>query len=155
MSEFENSVEWQQSEGALLEVAEAQAAERPTSAPGAGGDNEKHAPTRHHGFKADMARHERIASVVDRYAPSWRTGSMTFRKEGALEKICTDLDQTEIDIPDSWKRGATPSLGGAKLKDWKDALQVGGNKLVADQIRTSLNKLGRGTARSRHVPTAS
>jgi len=175
MSKFEKSIEWQQSEGMLLEVAEAQAAGRTvpssgatdtsvlvetqgraksrlpiveqlpklTSSSGAVGETEERAPKRRHGFKADMALHERIASFVDRHAPRWRTGLVTFRKGNTLRKICMDLDQAEIDIPAPWKRGTTRSLRGVKIKNWTDALQLGSSKLVADQIRTSLNKVGK------------
>lgn len=100
-------------------------------------------PRRRHGFQADMVRHQKIASVVDQYAPGWRTGSTSYRHEAVLKRICRGLDEAEIDIPPSWKAGRTPSLNGVRLKNWEDALDLGGNKLVADQIRTSLNQVRR------------
>ena len=95
--------------------------------------------SRRHGFIAAMPRHEAIAKIVERHAPNWRTDCGAWRKDSILDSICADLDADKISIIDNWKVGKTASLKGQKLRDWCDALDICGKKLVADQIRTSLS----------------
>jgi hypothetical protein len=58
-----------------------------------------------------------------------------------LKNICTDLDAKGVEVPDSWSQGKPEALDGAPAKGWSDALVMAktGKKLVADQIRTSLD----------------
>jgi hypothetical protein len=67
-----------------------------------------------------------------------RNGFRRWGKDSTLKGICTDLDVAEIDVPESWRTGATPSLNEVKVKSWTDALDLGYKKLVIDQIRYSL-----------------
>jgi hypothetical protein len=151
MGKFMKAREWRECEDALRRVADAQAAEsegKPSEADTKfeGDPSEKvgakdERPARRHGFEPDMDRHQKIAAVVERHAPGWRMDSGVYRKQAALEKICLDLDAAEVDIPKSWKSGGTPALNGLKVRNWEEALELGTRKLVADQLRTSLNKI--------------
>ena len=96
--------------------------------------------TRRYGFEADAARHSAIGESVGRHA-NWKGGSKNWRSDFLLKSICADLDQTKIDIPKNWRTGRTPSLKGVRLRSWVDALELGYKKLIADQIRYSLDML--------------
>jgi hypothetical protein len=99
---------------------------------------------RHRGFAADVKRHNSIADIVVRHHPTWEKGSADWKKDSTLKGICTDLDAADIDIPDNWRTGTTPSLNEVKLKSWSDALDLGYKKLVIDQIRYSLDVVLKG-----------
>ena len=97
-------------------------------------------PHRRHGFPAAAEHHRAIADTVEKHFPNWR-GSNKWRREGTLSIICHDLDSAEIPIPKNWRMGKTEALKGARARTWTDALRISatGSKLVADQIRTSLD----------------
>jgi len=107
-----------------------------------------HSVVRRHGFEAEMDRHNSIASIVGRHDSYWENGSTRWRNDSNLKSICTDLDQSEIDIPKNWKTAKTPSLTGLRLKGWGDALELGCKKLITDQIRYSLEMVRKKTTSS-------
>jgi hypothetical protein len=152
MREFVKSRQWRECEEALLRLAEAQIAKGITATGAEAGaappkieadssgkvDVTHRLAPRRRGFAADMARHEKIAAVMDRHAPGCRIRSTAYRNQTVLEKICRNLDEVGVDIPKSWKNGRPPSLAGVKVRNWEEALELGSKKLVADQLRTSL-----------------
>lgn len=95
--------------------------------------------SRRHGFEPAMGLHCLIVAIVERHAPHWRT-SGNWRDANTLKKICTDLDRDEVAVPGRWVRGETQALGGARTTRWLEASEIAttGKKLVADQIRTSI-----------------
>jgi hypothetical protein len=101
-----------------------------------GGIND--AKARRRGFEADTERHNTIAAIVGRHDAHWRNGSRAWCRHSTLKEICIDLDQAEIEVPESWRTGKTPSLKGVKLKGWCDAVELGYKKHVVDQVRYSL-----------------
>jgi hypothetical protein len=103
-----------------------------------GKSNTPEKAARRRGFEADLKRHNSIADIAERHDPRWGHGSGHWRQDSILMAICTDFDGAEIDVPDSWRTAATPSLNGVKLKSRSDALELGYKKLVIDQIRHSL-----------------
>jgi len=95
---------------------------------------------RRYGFAANTGRHNTIAETVGRHDARWKVSSKAWRRNDAtLKSICTELDQGEVDIPESWRTGKTRSLKGVKLKNWSDALHLGFKKLVIDHITYSLD----------------
>lgn len=151
---IEQSEHWKKYRGHLRDIADAQAAESPpgvestngmaatgaevTSDAGGASRLEVHRTIRPHGFEADAKRHKSIADIVGNYDPDCLKKSNRWKQASILKDICAGLDGAEIDIPDSWRRGATPSLKEMKLRDWGDTLQLGHKKLIVDQIRHSL-----------------
>jgi hypothetical protein len=97
---------------------------------------------RRHGFEPAMDRHRQIAEIVGRHFPNWRTSS-SWRAHTYLKRICTDLDAEAIDVPDQWRLGTTPALRRSTAHQWVIALDIAktGKKLVADQVRTSLEAI--------------
>jgi hypothetical protein len=95
---------------------------------------------RQHGFKADMGRHSLIAGIVERHCPGWRNGFRAWRKDSILRSICNTLDEQEVEIPQGWRTGHTPSIREKDIKvtGWCDALDLGFKKLVVDHILYSL-----------------
>jgi hypothetical protein len=105
----------------------------------AGGETSAPRQSRRRGFEPAMDLHWRIVAVVERHAPNWRSSNQ-WRSASTLKQICTDLDKDEIEVPERWRRGATQALDGAPANRWVEALEIAktGKKLVADQIRTSI-----------------
>jgi hypothetical protein len=95
-----------------------------------------------------MDRHRTIAGVVERHVPDWRT-SKSYREAETLKFICRDLDSEAADLmPESWKTGNNETLKGAPAKTWTEALEMAGNKLVRDQIESSLNAIQKAEAKT-------
>jgi hypothetical protein len=118
-----------------VESSEVSAAEAPATA----------TLPRRRGFPADMARHSAIAAVVAKHAPRWSEKPYSWRTDKVLKAICADLDAATAvdeaglyDVPIPWKEGKTECLEGTKIKNWSDALDHAGRKLVVDQIKSSL-----------------
>jgi hypothetical protein len=109
------------------------------TSPPVGGETPTPRQSRRHGFEPAMDLHRRIVTIVERHAPNWRS-SNEWRYADTLKKICIDLDADKIEVPESWSRGEPRALDGAPAKGWSDALGMAktGKKLVADQIRTSI-----------------
>jgi hypothetical protein len=95
---------------------------------------------RQYGFLPNLDRHRRIVAIIERHVPNWRT-SAGWRSNSVLKLICRDLDEAEIEVPDSWRVGKPEALGDTRVKTWVEALELAktGKKLVADQLGTSLN----------------
>ena len=103
---------------------------------------------RQYGFRANMDRHRAIAGVVERHVPDWRT-SRRYREADVLKLICRDLDTEAADLmPENWREGNTPALARTRVKTWTEALEIAttGNKLVRDQIESSLDAIRRAEA---------
>jgi hypothetical protein len=150
---IERSEQWKRYRLHLREIADSQAAgevirsERPKGESGGATDTTHSTPKvavgthrRRPGFAADAKGHNSIAEIVGRHDPIWNAGSKHWRGNHALKRICTDLDGADIDVPENWRTGATPSLTEVKLKNWSDAFELGFKKLVVDRIRYSLEK---------------
>jgi hypothetical protein len=150
-TKIERSDEWKRYRRLLRKVADAQAAggtpppdSRGTSQPtgimnDAAGANAGPGGRRY-GFAANTDRHNAIAETVGRHDVRWKVSSKAWRRNDAtLKSICTELDQGEVDIPESWRTGKTPSLKRIRLKNWSDALHLGFKKLVIDHITYSLD----------------
>jgi hypothetical protein len=97
------------------------------------------------GIATDMVEHNRIAAMVENRGGNWQNGSAAWRSDANLKLICSDLDETEIDIPAAWLTGKTPSLKGIKLSNWSDAFMLGYKKLLADHIRYRLKMVHKTT----------
>jgi hypothetical protein len=90
-----------------------------------------------------MVEHRRIANIVGKHDNNWPSGSKAWRREATLKIICVDLDQNEVDMPEDWLKGKTPSLNGTKLKNWTDAFTLGYKKLLLDHIGYRLKMVRR------------
>src|ERR1700674_4857809 len=92
-----------------------------------------------HGSKTHHDHHKQITEICARYA-TWRKGCNSWGNTASLKRICAELDQHQIPIPERWKTGRTESLRriGIHLNGWSDALDLGYDRLVVDQIRYSI-----------------
>ena len=92
--------------------------------------------------KAYQERNRKIADVVAQYNPGWSHRPAIWKREAVLTQICIDLDQSNIDVPSSWREGLTPSLFrmGLDLRGWSDALDLGYKHLVIAQIQRCLSR---------------
>ena len=114
-----------------------------------------------YGSKTHHDHHKQITESCARYTTWWR-GYNSWGNKASLRQICAELDQHQIPIPERWKTGRTESLRriGIHLNRWSDALDLGYDRLVVDQIRYSIARqrlidaaTGDGCIRTENFPT--
>jgi hypothetical protein len=88
----------------------------------------------------DHDRHKQIAEIVARFSGRLRAAGSSWPPRASLPQICAALDECGITIPQNWKTGQTAPLSKilVQLSGWSDALALGYDGLVADQIRYSV-----------------
>jgi hypothetical protein len=97
--------------------------------------------TKPRGQKADMERHHRIAGIVGRHNPTWRSVPC-WRNDETLLKICRDADAESIDVNHTWRSGKPQALNGIPVETWIDAA-THAKKLVVEQIESHLKMVSR------------